>query len=144
MTLDNILSEIKKANNIVILTHETPDGDAIGSSLATLLALKSLGKTADVIIPEYSRLFNFLPGAKEIKKETAIEKYDLAIALDCADVKRLENNELFENAKFGISIDHHGSNTMYGDLNYVNPVAPACCEILIAIFQYFQNCNISF
>ena len=138
MTLDNILSEIKKANNIVILTHETPDGDAIGSSLDTLLALKSLGKTADVIIPEYSRLFNFLPGAKEIKKETAIEKYDLAIALDCADVKRLENNELFENAKFGISIDHHGSNTMYGDLNYVNPVAPACCEILIAIFQYFQ------
>ena len=53
MTLDNILEEINKAENIVILTHENPDGDAIGSSLAMYHALKKYGKNVDVIIPEY-------------------------------------------------------------------------------------------
>ena len=52
MTLDEILKQIKQAQNIVILTHESPDGDAIGSSLAMKLALESLGKNPDVIIPE--------------------------------------------------------------------------------------------
>ena len=45
MTLDNILEEIKKAESIVILAHETPDGDAIGSCLAMNVALKKLGKS---------------------------------------------------------------------------------------------------
>ena len=43
-TLDNIVEEIKKAESIVVLTHETPDGDAIGSSLAMYNALKQIGK----------------------------------------------------------------------------------------------------
>ena len=60
MTLDNILEEIKKAENIAILTHETPDGDAIGSSLAMRVALKQLGKNADVIIREIPKIFDFL------------------------------------------------------------------------------------
>lgn len=62
MTLDNILNEINKANTIVILTHENPDGDAVGSSLALYHALKAYGKNVEVIIPEYSRTFEFLPG----------------------------------------------------------------------------------
>ncbi len=138
MTLDNILEEIKQANSIIILTHETPDGDAIGSSLAMLLALKTLGKKSDVIIKEYPRTFEFLPGANEVKKETEIQNYDLAISLDCADLKRLSGKEYFEEAKKGIVIDHHGSNTMYGDINFVNPVSPACCEILAGMFEYFD------
>ena len=67
MTLDNILEEIKKAKKIVILTHDVPDGDAIGSSLAMKLAIKNLGKDADVIIPDYSECFSFLPGIKQMK-----------------------------------------------------------------------------
>ena len=43
-TLDEILKEINKANDIVVLTHRTPDGDAIGSSLAVYIALKAAGK----------------------------------------------------------------------------------------------------
>ena len=43
-TIDNIKKEINKANNIVILTHENPDGDAVGSALAMELALKQLNK----------------------------------------------------------------------------------------------------
>lgn len=138
MTLDDILEEIKKAEKIVILTHEAPDGDAIGSSLAMKLALKKLDKNADIVVEEYSRLFSFLPGAEEIKKETEIKGYDLAIALDCSDLKRLNGGEeYFETAKKKIVIDHHGSNTMFGDINFVNPVSPACCEILVGMFTYF-------
>ncbi len=141
MTLDNILEEIKKAETIAIMAHETPDGDAIGSCLAMKLALKQLGKNADVIIREVPQIFDFLPGREEIKMDSDIEKYDLAISLDCADFKRLVGNEYFERAKQTIVIDHHGSNKMYGDINFVNPVAPACCQILIGMFQYF-NINI--
>lgn len=139
MTLDTILEEIKKAETIVILTHELPDGDAVGSSLAVKFALESLGKNVDVIIPEYSKSFAFLPGIEDIKKESDIEKYDLAISLDCADYKILKGySKYFETAKMRIVIDHHGSNVMYGDVNFVDPVAPACCQVLIGMFKYFE------
>ena len=138
MTLDEILEEIKVAEKIIILTHESPDGDAIGSSLAMKLALEELGKEADIIIPEIPRLYEFLPAIEQVKKESNIKSYDLAISVDCADLKRLTGREYFENASKTVVIDHHGSNNMYGDLNYVNPVSPACCEILAYIFEYFE------
>lgn len=138
MTLDTILEEIKKAKKIVVLTHEAPDGDAIGSSLAVGLALEGLEKDVDIIIPEYSKSFAFLPGTDKLKKNTDITKYDLAISLDCADIKILKGyTKYFEPAKTKIVIDHHSSNIMYGDINFVNPVAPACCEVLIGMFNYF-------
>ena len=138
MTLDDILEKIKEAEKIVVLTHETPDGDAIGSTLAMKFALEKMGKKPDIVIEEYPKTFSFLPGADEIKKESEIKKYDLAISLDCSDFKRLNGNEeYFETAKTKIVIDHHSSNTMFGDYNFVNPVAPACCEILVAMFQYY-------
>jgi len=136
MTLDDIKREIENANTILIETHETPDGDAIGSSLAMYLALKSIGKDVDIVIPTHSRTYNFLPGANEIKTEGRDIKYDLGIALDCADTKRLKGyEELYEKAKVTISIDHHGTNTMYADYNYVNPVSPACAQILAEILN---------
>ena len=138
MTLDEILEEIKKAESIVILTHETPDGDAIGSSLGLKIALEKLEKDADLIMTSYAKTFDYLPKIDEIKKESDIKEYDLAISLDCATFKRLDNREYFENAKKTIVIDHHGSNNMYGDINYVNPVAPACSEILLAILSYYE------
>ena len=138
MTLDEILKQIQKAEKIVILTHESPDGDAVGSSLAMKLIVEKLEKTADVIIPEYSRLFNFLPSAEAIMTDSEIKNYDLAISVDCATLKRMAKKEYFENAKTTIVIDHHGSNTMYGDLNYVNPVSPACCEVLAGMLKYYE------
>ncbi|MCF0125028.1 MAG: bifunctional oligoribonuclease/PAP phosphatase NrnA [Clostridia bacterium] len=136
MTLDDILIKLKENEKIVILTHESPDGDAVGSCMAMKLVLEQMGKKPDVIIPEYSRLFNFLPEIEDIKKESDVDQYDLAISLDCANFKRLVGNEHFENAKTTIVIDHHGSNKMYGDINYVNPVSPACCEVLAGMFSY--------
>lgn len=138
MTLDEIFKEIENTESIVILTHESPDGDAVGSSLAMKLALESIGKKPDVIIPEYAEIFKFLPGTEDIKELSDIKNYDLAISLDCATLKRIKGLEYFENAKKTIVIDHHGSNNMYGDFNYVNPVSPACCEILAGIFDYYK------
>lgn len=139
MTLDNIKEEIIKAETIVVLTHESPDGDAVSSSLSVKLAIEKLGKKVDVIIPEYSKDFEFLPKADEIKKESSIKQYDLAISVDCSDLKRLEGSETyFETAKRTIQIDHHSVNKMFADINYVDPVAPACCQILIGMFEYFE------
>lgn len=138
MTLDNILEEINKAENIVILTHENPDGDAIGSGLAMYHALKAYGKKPDIIVPEHSRTFNCLPGIEEVKTESNIEHYDLAISLDCATIKMLNGfADYFENARVKVCIDHHSTNTMFGDYNYVNPAAPACSQILLVILEYF-------
>lgn len=138
MTLDQILEEINQANSIVILTHENPDGDAMGSSLALYQALKNYGKDVDLVIPEHSRTFDFLPAIDEIKVEGR-EQYDLAIALDCATIKMLNGfSTYFEEAKMRISIDHHSTNSMFADLNFVNPEAPACAQILIVALNYFK------
>ena len=139
MTLDNILEEIKKAESIVILTHENPDGDAVGSSIAMYLGLKELGKTPDIIIPEFPRAFENLPGIENIKKESDIENYDLAIALDTASIKMLNGySKYFEDAKTKIVIDHHSSNTMFGDYNYVDQDSPACAQLLLVLFNYLN------
>ena len=139
MTLDNILEEIKKAQTIVVLAHESPDGDAIASSLSVMHMLEQLGKKVDVVIPEYPIDFNFLPGAEKILAKGKEEPYELAISVDCTDLWRLAGGkEYFEPAKKTIQIDHHSVNSMFADLNYVDPVAPACCQVLIAMFEYYE------
>lgn len=136
MTIDNIKEEIYNAESIIILTHEMPDGDAIGSSLAMYNGLKSLGKDVEVVMANNSAVFDFLPRANEIKTEGTKTVYDLAIALDCGDIKRLNGyTEYFENANSRIEIDHHGINTMFADYNFVNPAAPACAQILITVLE---------
>lgn len=138
MTLDDILEQINKAETIVILTHENPDGDAMGSALAMYHALKAYGKNPDIIIPDHSKVFNCLPGVENLKAQSDIEHYDLAISLDCATIKLLNGfSKYFENAKVRVCIDHHSTNTMFGDFNYVNPDAPACSQVLLVILEYF-------
>ncbi len=136
MTIDNIKEEINKAKDVVILTHENPDGDAVGSALAMYLTLKKLNKKVDVIIPEYSHIFEFLPCADKIKKEGKKEPYDLAISVDVTGIKRLNGfSNYFENAKTKIQIDHHEINDMFADFNFVNPASPACAQILILVIE---------
>ena len=136
MTIDNIKEEINKAKDIVILTHENPDGDAVGSALAMYLTLKKMNKEVDVIIPEYSNVFKFLPGAESIKKEGKETPYDLAISVDVTGIKRLNGfSKYFENAITKIQIDHHEVNDMFADYNFVNPASPACAQILILVIE---------
>ncbi len=138
-SLDEILKEINKAQDIIILTHNNPDGDAIGSSLAVYAALKNMNKNVEVIIPELPRIFNFLPNANEVKKEGSKKEYDLAISLDCATIKLLNGwANYFEDAKEKVVIDHHSTNAMYGDLNYVDLSSPACSQVLYSLFKYYN------
>ena len=139
-TLDEIYKKIKKAKSIVLLTHENPDGDAIGSSIAMYLALKSIGKeNVDLIIPSYSKCFSELPGIENVLTEGTRDNYDLAITLDVASIKLLNGwSNYFENSDFTIVIDHHSSNSMFGDLNYVDYSSPACTQVLYLMFRHFR------
>lgn len=108
-----------------------------GSSLAVYNALQQLEKKVEMIIPEYPAIYSFLPSADKIQKEGTIESYDLAIAVDCSDIKRLNGfANYFEQANTTINIDHHSVNTMFADYNFVNPDSPACCQILIPVLEY--------
>lgn len=136
MTIDYIKEAIAQASNVVILTHENPDGDAIGSAIAMYLTLKKMDKSVDVIIPECPNVYAFLPGIKEIKKKGQEEPYDLAISVDVTGIKRLNGfASYFEKAKTKIQIDHHQVNEMFADYNFVDPASPACAQTLIWIIE---------
>lgn len=137
-TIDQILKYIKKSKNIVIVTHENPDGDAVGSSLAMYHALKGLKKNVDIIIPEYAKCFNELPGIDEVIKESD-KVYDLAISLDAATDKLLNVwVKYFREADQRIVIDHHSTNTMFGDINYVDLSAPACAQVVYMLIKHYR------
>lgn len=140
MTLDDILKEIEKAETILVLAHENPDGDAIGSSLGLCLALQNMGKKAEVLMADYPANFSFLPGIENIKKEASYEKYDMAIVVDCPEINRVNKEYIpyFESAKRTVEFDHHNKNSMFGDFNIVNHVSPACAQILVSSFEYLH------
>lgn len=140
MTLDNIKEEIDKANSILIVTHESPDGDAIGSSTAVYHALKGLNKDVEMVMKDFPKTYSYVPGSEAIKLEPSKDIYDLVIILDCPDMKRTSEEywETIENAKMRISIDHHSKNSMFADFNYVNPASPACCQILSNMLEYLE------
>ena len=127
--MNNIISEIKKSNNIVLLCHKNPDGDAIGSTIGVYQLLIKLGKEVDMVIEDVPSRFSFIDGYQEIKKSSDKE-YELGIILDTATREKLNNpNNIIEQVKKTIVIDHHMSNTHHGDINYV-AVCPACCEVV--------------
>lgn len=138
MTLDEILVEIKNAENIVIMAHEAPDGDAIGSCLAMCLVTRNMGKNSYVLMKDIPENFSYLPGKEFVIKESEIETFDLAIVLDCPNIKRVypEFIPYFENAKVKVEIDHHNRNDMFADYNIVNHVSPATAQILVSSFEY--------
>ena len=141
MTLDEILKEIKKADSFMITAHENPDGDAVGSCLAFATVLKNMGKTnIEVLFKEYPPIFKSLPNADLIKAEANRDDFDMAIVLDCPDLKRVHKDyhKYFETAKVTVEFDHHLKNTMFADYDVVNPASPACCEILVSSFRYLE------
>ncbi|MBR3134320.1 MAG: bifunctional oligoribonuclease/PAP phosphatase NrnA [Clostridia bacterium] len=138
-TLDEIKNKIEDAEKIALLVHENPDGDAIGSGLAMYLSLKRLDKDVELIIPKYPRVFTNLPHIEEVKETGSYDKYDLAISLDCATIKLLNGwVNYFEDANDRIVIDHHSSNEMFGDINFVEPTSPACCQTLYQMFKFYN------
>ena len=141
MQYKEVFDIIKKSNNIAVVTHESPDGDAIGSSTAVYLVLKKLNKKADLIIKEYSSIFNIIEVLNESIRAPRDIHYDLVIVVDSAKAERLNEIEILQNANEIINIDHHISNSLFGTYNIVEGKSPACCQVLINLFKKL-NINI--
>ena len=131
----SILELIKESNSIALFTHESPDGDAVGSMMAFYYMLRSMNKTVDIIMPDVPKSFVYLNSINRIV-DKGKESYDLAILLDCASKKRIgQIDNIFEKCKKSIAIDHHASNPLFCDLNYVEPETAACCQVIYYLFK---------
>ncbi|MBQ8219465.1 MAG: bifunctional oligoribonuclease/PAP phosphatase NrnA [Bacilli bacterium] len=131
----NIFKLIKESKSILLLTHESPDGDAVGSVMGFYHMLKSINKSVDIVMPEVPNSFEFLASINKIVDKSDKE-YDLAIVLDCANEERIgQKNGEFLRCKKCISIDHHTSNNGFGDINYVEEETAACSQVIYYLFK---------
>lgn len=137
MILHEIIGEIKSCSKIGISFHISPDGDSIGSSLALMMALRSLNKNAYILsmekVPED---LSFLPLSSEIDglHDNIKEGTDLVIIVDCGDIKRVNAQIDIKKRNYKLLVvDHHVTNEMFGDLNFVDIKAAAAAELIYKI-----------
>lgn len=136
--IEAIRQRIEQSVAPLILTHERPDGDAIGSLLAMGLALKLMGKQPNLVVKDgIPARFNFLNGANETQKNLP-DAWDLLIVVDCSDMDRTG----FEMEAIGrqpdINIDHHPTNEHFAVINYVDSEAAATTELLFHLFRALE------
>ncbi|MFA5275851.1 MAG: bifunctional oligoribonuclease/PAP phosphatase NrnA [Candidatus Omnitrophota bacterium] len=140
MSLKNAVEAIRKNKSFLITAHTNPEGDALGSELAFYLLLRKLGKEA-VIVNEDKALYGyeFLPGINNIKRyknENQKFNFDCFVTLDSSDLKRTgEVYRLNRDHKPVLNIDHHISNTKFGEVNWVEPGASSCSEMVYRIYK---------
>ena len=120
--------KIEESKNIVLAAHINPDGDALGSSLSLYPILKKMGKNVKVFnvtkpLPMY---LDFLPNFDKVTDKLP-KNYDLLISFDCGSFDRLG---IEEKPPFLINIDHHISNTKYGDINIIDPKAASSSQVV--------------
>jgi phosphoesterase RecJ-like protein len=128
-----IWEEIKKAHNILLVAHLNPDGDALGSELSLYPILKKMGKKVTVFnatkpLPDY---LDFLPNYEKVTDKLP-EKVDLTVSFDCGSFDRLG---IEEKPSFLINIDHHISNTEYGDINLIEPNHASTSQVIYDILK---------
>jgi phosphoesterase RecJ-like protein len=130
------ISEIlHKKNTVALGGHVNPDGDCVGSCVGLYLYIKKNFPwiDVDVYMEGIPSVFQFLAGADEIKNQVldTTKSYDLFISLDCADKERLGFAlPLFRNGKMTLCIDHHASNSGYGDVNIIVHDASSTSELV--------------
>ena len=95
--MNSLIEKINEASNIVILTHEKPDGDAIGSSLAMYYFLKDMNKTVDIVIPDMPHIFNFLDSS--LVKDDTEDSYDLGIIVDTSNIELVKKVIFFQDVR---------------------------------------------
>ncbi len=142
ITLKKIDTEVRGRKKIVIAGHIRPDGDCVGSCTALSQYLKQhkdeLGiEQVDVYLEPFGNEFRILKGTEEIKHSYESEEvYDLFISLDCGSLDRLGNAaKYFQTAGKTINIDHHISNSLFGQVNHVVDDASSTCEVLFDLFE---------
>jgi phosphoesterase RecJ-like protein len=138
--LDAVVEALRSHDRFLVTTHENPDGDALGSLLATTLALRQLGKDAYMYLAGHAPLpgeYAFMP-LQELKRRRVPD--DVAervlVAVDCANESRLgPDPEVLHQSRFTVDIDHHHDNTRFGDVNLIVADASSTAEVLRDILE---------
>jgi bifunctional oligoribonuclease and PAP phosphatase NrnA len=132
--LEAVVDAIRSNDRFVVAAHENPDGDALGSMLATVLALRAYGKDAVMFLSgtaptpgEYR--FLDLEGLQRKLPDDVGER--VLLAVDCANERRIgPDNEPVERPKLVLNVDHHHDNSRFGDVNLVVDEASSTSEIV--------------
>ena len=130
-----IVDAIAERQRFVISSHERPDGDALGSELAMAFALRHIGKQVRVVNrdPAPAPLMVF-PGVTDVEVAVRIDDPgDAVIIMECGDLTRTGVEGL--DRGFVINIDHHVGNTGFGALQWFDPTAAACGEMVFDLVQ---------
>jgi len=136
--LQAVADALRSHDRFLLVTHENPDGDALGSLLATKLALDSLGKDSEMYLygdAPLPREYGFMPleGIRRELPDDAAER--VLVALDCANESRMGPvPQLLEEASLTLDIDHHHDNSRFGDHNLVVGDASSTGEVLRDVF----------
>jgi phosphoesterase RecJ-like protein len=135
--INHIAKELRKAPEVALFSHISPDGDCLGSMLALGLALEKLGKRVFLFNPDsVPHNLDFLPGAEKVSNRLPERLPQALCFVDCTDLHRvnLEINTFPDNAVI-LNIDHHISNQNFGTFNWVDATASASGEIVMALIQ---------
>jgi phosphoesterase RecJ-like protein len=127
---EKIRNLLLQTNSFLLTSHIRPDGDAIGSVIALGLALRKLGKDVTIVLADgIPSNFHYLPGSQTtVKTFDKNKKYDLIVSVDSSDQERL--GEIFAEQKINLQVDHHITNVMYAEVNYIDSSAVATSSIL--------------
>jgi len=132
--LRRIAREIEKRDNYLLVGHSIPDGDCIGSLIGLYLGLQSLGKNVRMLLQDpVPSIYKYLVGCEAILTTKKFKEPIInVIFLDCSDEERTGDNaaNLLAGRSFTINIDHHQSNTMFGNLNYVDDRSSSTAELV--------------
>ncbi len=137
--LKGVIEACRAADSFLITSHTTPDGDAIGSTLAMRGLLQALGKT-DITCANHDavpRMYTWVPGADRLVRANKVKSaYDLVIVMDVAQKERLGDigKNLAADQRVLI-VDHHPEDKPFGTLNFVDTRYAACAQIVVDLFE---------
>jgi phosphoesterase RecJ-like protein len=132
--LEAVLAALTSNERFLVVTHENPDGDALGSMLAMALGLRALGKDALMYLAGSVDLpaeFGFL-ALDEVGRELPEDIGERAlVAVDCANARRIgPDPALLDLARVVVDVDHHHDNTRFGSANLIDADASSTAEIV--------------
>jgi phosphoesterase RecJ-like protein len=134
-----VAEALRSNDRFIVTTHENPDGDALGSLLATTFALRELGKDADMYLfgeVPIPNEYEFMDFAGIVRGPNPDSSDRVVVALDCANERRLgPESALLEKAQLVVDIDHHHDNTRFGKVNLIVGHASSTGEILADVFR---------
>jgi bifunctional oligoribonuclease and PAP phosphatase NrnA len=134
-----VAEALRSNDRFIVTTHENPDGDALGSLLATTFALRELGKNADMYLfgeVPIPNEYEFMDFAGIVRGPNPDSSDRVVVALDCANERRLgPESALLEKAQLVVDIDHHHDNTRFGKVNLIVGHASSTGEILADVFR---------